>query len=161
MRWLVLLFVVLPLVDLFLLLEIGTWLGSPATVALTVLTGVVGAWLVRREGRRVWLAWRNAINGMTVPEHGLVEAALVLLGGVLLVTPGVMTDVVGIVFILPWSRRWIARHVRAAIDRRLAHEALRVAVLGRAPPTRATEPHRAETVETEGKVVERPAPERR
>ncbi len=78
----------------------------------------------------MWLAWRQALGGMTLPEHGLVEAALVLLGGVLLVTPGVMTDLVGIVFILPWSRRWIAGHVRSAIDRRLATGAMRVAVVG-------------------------------
>ena len=160
MRWLVLLFVVLPLVDLYFLLEIGTWFGLPATVVLTVLTGLVGAWLVRREGRRVWLAWRKALDGMTVPEHGLVEAALVLLGGVLLVTPGVMTDLVGIVLILPWSRRRIAGYVRAGIDRRLATGALRVAVMGRAPPTGETAPHREETVETHGEVVERAAPER-
>jgi UPF0716 protein FxsA len=159
-RWLVLLFVVLPLADLLLLLEIGTWLGSPTTVALTVLTGVVGAWLVQREGRRVWRAWRKALDGMTVPEHGLVEAALVLLGGVLLVTPGVMTDLVGIVLILPWSRRAIARHVRAAIDRRLARGALRVAVTGRAPPAGTPELHHGDTVETQGEVVEHPSPER-
>jgi len=159
-RWLVLLFVVLPLVDLFFLLQIGSWFGMPATVALTVLTGVVGAWLVRREGRRVWLAWRKALDGMTVPEHGLVEAALVVLGGVLLVTPGVMTDLVGIVLILPWSRRAIARHVRTAIDRRLARGALGVAVMGQTSPTGATAPGRGETVETQGEVVERAAPER-
>jgi UPF0716 protein FxsA len=159
-RWLVLIFVVLPLVDLFFLLEIGSLLGLPVTVVLTVVTGVVGAWLVRREGRRVWLAWRQALGGMTPPEHGLVEAALVLLGGVLLVTPGVMTDLVGIVFILPWSRRWIAGHVRSAIDRRLATGALRVAVMGSTPASLAHEPRRGETVETEGEAVERVAPER-
>jgi UPF0716 protein FxsA len=159
-RWLVLLFVVLPLVDLFFLLEIGSLLGLPATVAMTVVTGVVGAWLVRREGRRVWLGWRQALGGMTLPEHGLVEAALVLLGGVLLVTPGVMTDLVGIVFILPWSRRWIADRVRSAIDRRLATGTLRVAVVGSAPVSETHEPRHGETVDTQGEAVERVAPER-
>jgi UPF0716 protein FxsA len=77
-----------------------------------------------------------------------------LLGGVLLLTPGVLTDVVGIVFILPWSRRWIARLVRGAIDRRLAAGALRVAVMG------VTGPQRGETVATDAEVTERAGPER-
>jgi UPF0716 protein FxsA len=159
-RWLVLLFVVLPLADLFFLLEVGSLLGLPATVAVTVVTGVVGAWLVRREGRRVWLAWRQALGELTLPEHGLVEAALVLLGGALLVTPGVMTDLVGIVFILPWSRRWIAGHVRGAIDRRLATGTLRVAVAGSEPVGGVQQPRHTGTVETVGEAVEHVAPER-
>jgi UPF0716 protein FxsA len=159
-RWLVLIFVVLPLADLFLLLEVGSVLGFPATVALTVVTGVLGAWLVRREGRRVWLAWRRALGSMTPPEHGLVEGALVLLGGALLLTPGVLTDVVGIVFILPWSRRWIASHVRKAIDRRLSSGTLRVAVTGSPAARGARGQTDGATVDTVGEVVERTAPER-
>ncbi len=150
MRWLILLFVVLPLADLFLLLEVGSWVGFPATVALTVASGAAGAWLVRREGRRVWRHWRQALARMQRPEHGLVEGALVLVGGALLLTPGVLTDLVGIVCILPWSRRWIARPVRRAIDRRLSSGILRVGVSG---STSASPPWRADVVDTHGEPV--------
>ncbi len=150
MRWLVLVFVVLPLADLFLLLEVGSWVGFPATVGLTIGSGVAGAWLVRREGKRVWHDWRQALARMEPPERGLVEGALVLAGAALLVTPGVLTDLVGILFILPWTRRWIARPVRKAIDRRLASGMLRVGVVG-TPPSRQSD---IETVDTEGKLVD-------
>jgi UPF0716 protein FxsA len=147
-RWLVLVFVVLPLADLFLLLKMGSLVGFPATVGLTVLTGMAGAWLVRREGRRVWTGWSQALKTMSRPEYGLVDGALVLLGAALLVAPGVLTDLVGLAFLMPWSRRWIAARVRSSIDRRI--EARMVGMSVRS--TGSTAP--AKIVVTEAETIE-------
>jgi UPF0716 protein FxsA len=114
------LFVLLPLVDLLLLLEVGSFLGVVPTVVLTLLTGFFGAWLVRREGRRVWFGWRQSLVTCTPPKHGLVDGALVLVGAVLLLTPGVLTDLLGLVLLLPWTRRPIGERVRVRIDRAIA-----------------------------------------
>jgi UPF0716 protein FxsA len=134
-RWLLLAFVVVPLVELYLLVWIGARIGLLPTVAITLLTGLLGGALARHEGLRVWRAWQRALEQMTPPEAGVLDGVLVLLGGALLITPGVLTDVVGFALLLPWSRRMAARYVRAQIDRRLARSD--AAILGGAfvPPT--------------------------
>lgn len=119
MRYLVLLFVVVPLGELYLLLWMSGLVGFWPTVALTVVTGIVGGSLAKREGLRVYRQWNRAMAELRPPETGLVEGALVLLGGALLITPGVVTDVVGFLLLVPWSRRPIATRVRALVGRYL------------------------------------------
>lgn len=126
MRWLLLLFVVVPLAELYLLLAIGQWIGFWPTIGLTLVTAIAGSALAKREGLRVWFAWREALARAAPPEQGVVDGVLVLLGGALLITPGVMTDAVGFALLIPWSRHKIADRIRAEIDRRLESGAVRV-----------------------------------
>ena len=126
MRWVLILLVVVPLVELFLLLWIDSLIGLLPTIAITLVTGFVGGTLAKREGTRVWRSWRAAIEDMSTPEQGVIDGVLVLLGGALLITPGVLTDVVGFSLLIPPSRRFVARRVRAAIDRRMAAGAISV-----------------------------------
>ena len=135
MGWLFLLFTALPFVELFLLIRIGVEIGFWPTVALTVAAGFLGAWLAKSQGRRVLSEWQLALAEGRVPEDGLISGLLVLVGAVLLVTPGVLSDFVGFFFLLPQTRRPIAALLRRWIARRIADGRLRVFTFGPPPPT--------------------------
>ena len=118
LRGLLLLFVLVPLVELYLLTLIARATSFWWAVALTVVTGVAGGSLAKREGLRVWRRWQAALNQMRVPEEGVVDGLLILVGGVLLITPGVLTDITGFVLVLPQTRRLVAQRLRRRIDAR-------------------------------------------
>ena len=103
--WLLLAMVVIPAVELFLLLQLGAWMGPWQTFALVVVTGTVGAWLAKREGLGVLTSLRDELAQGLPPGSRLAEGALVLVGGILLITPGVLTDLTGFLFIAPPTRR--------------------------------------------------------
>jgi UPF0716 protein FxsA len=113
---LILLFTLLPLAELSLLLRIGEWLGAAPTVGLVIATGVVGAWLARREGLRTWGRVQAELAAGKVPGEELLHALLVFVAGLVLVTPGVLTDVAGLLLLVRPVREIVARRVR----RRLA-----------------------------------------
>ena len=121
-----LLFAVVPLLDLWVLLRLAAAVGPRGTLALIVLPSLVGAWLARREGLRVLRAWQRAIAEGRVPEEGLLSAGLVLAGAVLLITPGVITDVAGLALLVPPIRRAAAAGVRWWIRRKIADGTIRV-----------------------------------
>lgn len=123
MRYLLLLFVLVPLVELYLLLWVSRLIGFWATVALTLVTGVVGGSLAKAEGLRVWRAWQRAMEQMRPPEEGVIDGVLVLIGGVLLITPGVLTDLLGLTLLLPLTRRPIAAYMRRRVDRHIQFRA--------------------------------------
>ncbi len=109
---LILLFTLLPLVELSLLLRIGEWLGVGPTLGLVIVTGVAGAWLARREGLRTWERVRADMAAGRIPAEELVHALLVLIAGVVLVTPGVLTDAAGLVLLFRPAREMVARTMR-------------------------------------------------
>lgn len=127
MRWILLLFVVVPLLELYLLLWLGSIIGFWPTVAITLVTGILGGTLAKREGLKVWREWRSALDQLRPPEQGVIDGVLVLIGGVLLVTPGILTDATGVVLLLPPTRRRIAARIRSGIDRRIADGRIHVA----------------------------------
>ncbi len=106
---LLLLMTIVPAVELYLLLEIGSAIGAVETFYIIILTGIVGAWLAKREGISViQKIQEDAINRIP-PGDRLVEGLMVLVGGVLLLTPGVMTDALGLAMIFPLTRAPMAR----------------------------------------------------
>ena len=115
LRGLLLLFIVVPLLELYLLTLVAQAAGFWSAVALTVGTGLVGGALAKREGIRVWQSWQSALARLEVPEEGVVAGLLVLVGGVLLVTPGVLTDVTGFLLLLPPTRRFLANKIRERV----------------------------------------------
>ncbi|HYO98448.1 MAG TPA: FxsA family protein [Polyangiaceae bacterium] len=133
MRFLPIAFILIPLIELYLLIGIGSRIGIWPTVAFTMLTGLAGTLLARREGRRVWRAWRSALTAGRTPEAGVVEGVLVLVGGALLIAPGVLTDVAGLLLLIPPSRRWAARRLRLSLDRHVARLQTRGVHPGRSP----------------------------
>ena len=101
------LFIALPLVELLLLGLIGDAIGFGWTALLVVLTGVVGARMVGRQGRLVWRSLRERLAAGQIPEVELAHGAMLLVAGALLVTPGVLTDVVGLLLLVPWFRELV------------------------------------------------------
>lgn len=107
-----LLFTLVPLLELFLLLRIGQWIGAAPTLALVLASGAAGAWLARREGLRSWRAVRAELRAGGVPGSELVHGVLILVAGVVLVTPGVVTDALGLLLLLRPVRRRLIRALR-------------------------------------------------
>ncbi len=120
MAKLLLLFTVVPLVELYLLLVLGRAMGLWPTVGLVLATALLGTLLAKREGLRVWRSWREALSRGELPEEGILGGVLVLVGGVLLITPGVLTDLTGILLLIPPSRRFVAKLVRARLEKSIA-----------------------------------------
>lgn len=115
MRILLVLFVVVPLAELYMLLWVSRLIGFWPTVAITLVTGIIGGSLAKREGLKVWRQWNDAVSQLRIPETGIVEGVLVLVGGVLLVTPGVLTDMIGFLLLFPASRRPLGRWLKSRV----------------------------------------------
>ena len=132
-RWLplalVVAFVVVPLVEIYFVIKVGQAIGPWWTIGLLVLDSIIGAWLVKREGRRAWQALRTALNSYRPPAKELADGALILIGGTLLLTPGFVSDVLGFLLIQPITRPIFRRALSAYVGSRLS-----VAVAGRGRP---------------------------
>jgi UPF0716 protein FxsA len=116
------LFVALPILEIYVIVQVGSAIGALPTVLLLVVEALLGGWLVRREGKRAWEALRTATSTGRMPGRELADAALVLVGGTLLLTPGFVTDIFGFFFVLPFTRPLARRVVSAVIARRAARE---------------------------------------
>ncbi len=116
-----LLFIGLPVLELFLLATIEDRIGLAATLLLIVLTGIVGARMVVHQGRQVWFSFRARLASGTIPDVEIAHGAMLLVAGALLVTPGVVTDAVGLLLLVPWFRELIrirfSRTMRTVIVR--------------------------------------------
>lgn len=108
------LFIVLPIVEIYILIQIGQVIGAWWTVVLLIAGGVLGSLLVRSEGRRAFQALTSALQQHKMPARELADGALILVGGTLLLTPGFLTDAVGLFCILPLTRP-VARRVLARV----------------------------------------------
>lgn len=115
MPLLLLAFIVVPLVELAVIGRVSDWLGLPVTLALLLVDSVIGAVLVRREGRRAWRSFRSALSEGRWPGDEVAQGALVLVGGALLVTPGFVTDAVGLAAVIPPTRRLLSRLLRGRL----------------------------------------------
>lgn len=111
-----LLFLVVPAVELFLLIEIGKAMGTLATLGLIVATGVIGATLARIQGLAVLSRLRTEVGAGRLPGDALTDGALILVAGALLVTPGVLTDAVGFLLLIPLTRAALKRHLKRRFE---------------------------------------------
>lgn len=122
---LVLLFILVPIVEVYLIIQVGQVVGPWWTIALLIGISVLGSYLIKREGRRAWRALQSAMASGRLPDRELLDGGLLLVGGTLLLTPGFLTDLVGLFFVLPFTRpvarsaarRLIRRRVEAAVAR--------------------------------------------
>lgn len=101
---LLLLFVVVPVVEIWVIVQVGQAIGVLPTVALLLADAVLGTWLFRREGRRAWTAFTQALQQGRVPAREVADGALVVVGGAFLLSPGFVTDAVGVVCLMPPTR---------------------------------------------------------
>ncbi len=103
---LVLLFIVVPIAELYVIIKVGEAIGVLNTIALLILDSLIGAALWRSQGRAVWTRFNRALAEGRVPHREVLDGVLVIFGGALLLTPGFLTDLLGLVLLLPPSRSW-------------------------------------------------------
>jgi UPF0716 protein FxsA len=103
------LFVVVPLVELYVIIQVGQAIGALPTIALLIADSILGWMLLRSQGRAAWRRFNAAIEQARVPGREVVDGVLVIFGGALLLTPGFVTDVLGMLLLLPPTRAIVRR----------------------------------------------------
>lgn len=149
---LVALFIVVPLAELYVILRVGDDIGWLWTILLLAADSIIGSLLLRSQGRVVWRRFNDAMASGRMPHREVVDGVLVIFGGALLLTPGFLTDVVGLLLLIPPTRAVIRRQVVRRLGRRLA-----VGVVT-AADTRA---RRGREFDVEGTASEYEAPQER
>lgn len=119
---LILLLTIVPLVELVLLIQVGKAIGFGVTLALIVLTGIAGAWLARREWRSSLRRLNEDISAGRMPADALLDGLAVLIAGALLLTPGILTDVVGFGLLLPFGRAPVRSWARSRVMRKIEQQ---------------------------------------
>lgn len=113
-------FIAVPIFEVWLLVTVGQTVGVIPTIVVLVAEAILGGWLMRREGAKAWRALNDAFVSGRMPTGELADAALVLVGGVLLMLPGFFTDVIGLLFLLPITRPAARRLIGFVIARQVA-----------------------------------------
>jgi UPF0716 protein FxsA len=131
---LLLLFTVVPVLELILLVWLGGRLGFLPTVGLIVVTALVGTWLAHREGLSAWRRFQRRLVSGEMPGRELTDGLIILVSGALLLTPGVLTDVVGLLGLFPLSRAAIRAYVSRRMQRSVASGTARVMTFGGGMP---------------------------
>ena len=114
-----LLFIIVPVIEVWLFIKVGQVIGALPTVAILLAISLVGAWLARSQGFRVIAAIRDELAAGRLPAAHILDGAFVLAGGILLLTPGFFTDLVGLVLLFPPSRRVLKRWLGIWLENRL------------------------------------------
>ena len=117
---LIALFVAVPFVELYVILEVvGPALGAPLTIALLAVDSLIGAYLFRSQGRTIWRRFNETLAEGRVPHREVVDGVLIVFGGAFLITPGFLSDIVGVLLLLPPTRTVIRRLVVRRLGRRV------------------------------------------
>lgn len=120
LAWLLFLaFLVVPIVEIYVLIQVGQVIGPWWTILLLVADSILGSWLIKSEGGRAWRALRTALDSGRMPAKELADGALILVGGTLMLTPGFVTDAFGILLILPFTRPVFRRLLATVVTRKL------------------------------------------
>jgi UPF0716 protein FxsA len=112
-------FLVVPIVEIYVLIQVGQVIGVWWTVLLLIADSVFGSWLLKHEGLRAWRALQAALGEGRMPARELADAALIVFGGALMISPGFVTDIFGLVAILPFTRPVARRLLSAYVARRV------------------------------------------
>ncbi len=131
MARLFLLFTVVPLLELYILIKIGGYIGAFPTVGLVVLTALLGFVLARFEGLRKLQQIKRSLSLGIVPAEEMLDGVLIFVGGVLLIIPGVLTDLFALILLIPYTRTIFKRWLRRRFDRMIATGNVRLHYYGR------------------------------
>ena len=115
--WLVAAFLVVPIVEIYVIIQVGQWIGFLNTVGLLLLVSLLGAWLVKRQGLGVMARIREQRSAGRIPATEAFDGAIILVAGVLLVIPGFVTDALGLLLLLPPVRAVVRRFVSRRVLR--------------------------------------------
>ena len=133
---LIFLFIVMPIVEIYVIIQVGQAIGALWTIALLIADSLIGARLLRWQGRTAWLRFQEAIAAGRMPHNEVIDGVMIVVGGTLLLTPGFITDIFGLLLLLPPTRAVLRRTVVRSIRRRGAV----TRVVFRAAPRRGTYP---------------------
>src|SRR4051794_10864233 len=110
---LILVFIIVPIAELYVIFKIGDAIGWAPTLGLLVVDSLLGAWLLKSQGRTVWRRFQETMQAGRVPHREVFDGVLVIFGGAFLITPGFLSDIVGVFLLLPPTRalmrRWLVR----------------------------------------------------
>lgn len=109
-------FTIIPMIELYLLIQIGTVIGGLNTILLVILTGILGAWLARLEGMNTMMRLRMNLQQGLMPAEELIDAVIIFVAGVVLITPGLITDILGLLLLWPVTRNKFKRFLRKKFD---------------------------------------------
>jgi UPF0716 protein FxsA len=116
---LLILFIVVPLAELYVIIQVGEAIGALPTIGLLLLDSLLGSWLLRSQGRTAWRRFREALALGRPPANETIDGALVIVGGTLMLAPGFITDAFGVLLLLPptraAARRGLLRHARSRL----------------------------------------------
>ena len=113
---LLLLFTLIPLAELYILIEIGSRFGAMTTIVIIIGTGILGAYLAKQQGFQVWLKIQGEIGQGKFPANELLDGLLLLIAGVVLLTPGLLTDLMGFIILFPATRKYIREWVKKKLS---------------------------------------------
>jgi UPF0716 protein FxsA len=151
---LVALFIVIPIAELYVIIQVGQAIGALPTIAILLADSIIGSLLLRSQGRTAWRRFNEALRAGRVPAREVLDGALVIFGGAFLITPGFLTDIVGIILLLPPTRAVVRRMTVRIFARRFVVSAVGTAGAAGARAARRR-PNRANgTHDVEGNAVE-------
>ncbi|HEX3033600.1 MAG TPA: FxsA family protein [Thermodesulfobacteriota bacterium] len=103
---LLIIFIGVPLIEIAILVKLGTLIGFWPTIFIVIGTGIIGASIAKAQGFAVWRRIQNELRSGNVPAGEMIDGLLILIGGIVLLTPGLLTDLSGFLLLIPWSRSW-------------------------------------------------------
>ena len=109
-------FTLIPFCEIYLLIKIGNYLGAFNTILVVIITGFIGAYLARLQGIKTMMRVRESLNRGELPAEEMLDALLIFIAGIVLLTPGFITDVAGIGILIPNTRAWFKRWLRRKFD---------------------------------------------
>jgi UPF0716 protein FxsA len=148
---LIVVFIAVPIAELYVILQVGDAIGAPLTILLLVADSLLGSMLLRSQGRTVWRQFNEALRAGRMPHRELFDGIAVIFGGAFLITPGFLTDIIGLLLLIPPSRGVLRRFATRRLGKRFGLGTV-AGVAGRARRSRAA----GDTVE--GTARERPDP---
>lgn len=125
--YLLLLFVTVPMAELWVILEINRYVGIGWTIGIAVATGIIGSTLARRQGRALMARIRGELQAGHMPADKLIEGLLLLAGGIMLLFPGYLTDLAGFSLLIPGNRRLLREYLKRVFRHRFT-------ITGEEPP---------------------------
>jgi UPF0716 protein FxsA len=131
---LVLLFIVMPIAEIYVIIQVGQAIGALWTILLLIADSVIGARLLTWQGRSAWRRFQDAVAAGRMPHNEVLDGVLIVIGGALLLTPGFITDVLGLGLLLPPTRALVRRAVVRSIRRRGAAARVVLYTRPRTPP---------------------------
>jgi len=119
-------FTLIPVVELYLLIKVGSVIGALNTILLVILTGASGAYLARLQGLQTMFRVRARLQQGEMPAEDLLDALIILAAGIVLLTPGFLTDIAGLLLLLPVTRRKFKKWLRRNLDQWLQNSRVRI-----------------------------------